>query len=112
VDTAPAQAKVEPPVAAPDAGTALAKGDKGTGRAQKKGMLILSLNPTADVDLYLGKKKVRSLGREPIIKTSIPVGDYRLRIVGPDRKDRWLAVPIKEGETTRMALKLADIPAG
>ena len=112
--TEPADAgvKAETPVAAPDAGTALAKGDKGTGRAQKKGMLILSLNPTADVDLYLGKKKVRSLGREPIIKTSIPVGDYRLRIVGPDRKDRWLAVPIKEGETTRMALKLADIPTG
>jgi serine/threonine protein kinase len=120
----------EPGKAGPDAGTAVAQtpvkteppppvkeDKKGNGAkpertsepavARGKGKLTLVVTPDADV--YRGRKK---LGRTPLFNVELPAGDHTLLVVGPDKKKRVLAVPIKAGEKLPMRLKLLEIPEG
>jgi serine/threonine-protein kinase len=70
-----------------------------------QGKMTLIISPEAEV--FLGK---RSLGKTPLFNTQLPAGTHLLRIVGPDRKQRMLSVPIEAGKTARHRCALKDIP--
>jgi len=70
-----------------------------------QGKMTLIINPEAEV--FLGK---RSLGKTPLFNTPLPAGTHLLRIVGPDRKQRMLSVPIEAGKTALHRFSLKDIP--
>jgi len=70
-----------------------------------QGKMTLIINPEAEV--FLGK---RSLGKTPLFNTQLPAGTHLLRIVGPDRKQRMLSVPIEAGKTAMHRFSLKDIP--
>ncbi|MFL5347558.1 MAG: serine/threonine-protein kinase [Hyalangium sp.] len=79
------------------------KPSKGSRTAQ--GKMTLVINPEAQV--FLGK---RLLGKTPLFNTPMPVGTNLLRIVGPDKKQRVLSVPIEAGKTALHRFSLNDIP--
>ncbi|WP_224240531.1 serine/threonine protein kinase [Hyalangium gracile] len=128
--TFPEPGQPVPPSAAGDAGAAAgttavveAKGPEAKGAQEEKsppsggedkpsksrrtpeGKMTLIINPEAQV--FLGK---RSLGKTPLFNAPVPVGRNRLRIVGPDKKQRWLPVVIEEGKTTMHRFDLDNIP--
>jgi serine/threonine protein kinase len=70
-----------------------------------QGKMTLIINPEAEV--FLGK---RSLGKTPLFNAQLPAGTHLLRIVGPDRKQRMLSVPIEAGKTAMHRFSLKDIP--
>jgi serine/threonine-protein kinase len=70
-----------------------------------QGKMTLIINPEADV--FLGK---RLLGKTPLFDRQLPAGTHLLRIVGPDRKQRMLSVPIEAGKTAMHRFSLKDIP--
>jgi serine/threonine protein kinase len=102
-----------PASAAPDAGvpaSATAAGTKEDDKPSKsprapQGKVTLIINPEAEV--FLGK---RSLGKTPLFNAQLPAGTHLLRIVGPDRKQRMLSVPIEAGKTAMHRFSLKDIP--
>ncbi|QSQ28463.1 serine/threonine protein kinase [Pyxidicoccus parkwayensis] len=114
----------EPGMPEPDAGSAVAQvkveptppvhEDKGpkTERpteAPVRGKGKLTLVVTPDADVYRGKKK---LGRTPMFNVTLPVGEHKLFIFGPDKKKRVLSVPIQPGKTEKLRLALKEIPEG
>jgi eukaryotic-like serine/threonine-protein kinase len=115
-----------PPEHVPDAGTAVAEadrdgdkdrggkdrdrdGDRDEGRGQRgskrKGEVTLFLDEPAQV--YLNNKL---LGRAPLVKRALPVGQIELILVGEDQKRRVLAVPVEAGKPVRLNLSLKDLP--
>jgi serine/threonine protein kinase len=68
------------------------------------GVLTLVTDPYAKV--YLGK---RYLGDTPLFKINLPAGKLSLKLVGADGRALKLPVEIKQGETTALKLKLAEI---
>ncbi|RJS21231.1 serine/threonine protein kinase [Corallococcus sp. H22C18031201] len=81
--------------------------DEGRNARRAEGKLTLVVLPEADV--YRGKKK---LGRTPLFNVPIPVGTHVLRIVGPDKKERTLTVPVQVGKPAVFKLALQNIPEG
>ncbi len=79
------------------------KPSKGNRGAQ--GKMTLVIIPEAQV--FLGK---RPLGKTPLFNTPMPAGTNLLRIVGPDKKQRVLSVPIEAGKTAMHRFSLNDIP--
>jgi len=121
---------VEQPVALPGAATASGAGaadrldtpaaapgeapapDRVPGSAQAArprvptGALTLLTTPEAAVRL-----RGKALGNTPLFKVPLAVGTHRVELTGPDGKVRLLSVPIRNGETTAMRLKLEELPA-
>jgi serine/threonine-protein kinase len=111
-DSAPSSEAAPPPASPP--ATEAAKAPASTGetaaeappaRPGKQGLLTLVTLPEAEV--FLGK---RSLGKTPLFKKPVPVGQLRLILQGQDGKRRELFVPVEQGELTKFNLPLADLP--
>ncbi|WP_245814289.1 serine/threonine-protein kinase [Cystobacter ferrugineus] len=74
-------------------------------RPGKQGLLTLVTLPEAEVFL-----NGRSLGKTPLFKKPVPVGQLRLFLQGQDGKRRELFAPIEQGKLTKLNLSLADLP--
>jgi serine/threonine-protein kinase len=74
-------------------------------RPGKQGLLTLVTLPEAEVFL-----NGRSLGKTPLFKKPVPVGQLRLFLQGQDGKRRELFAPIEQGKLTTFNLSLADLP--
>ncbi|WNG13278.1 serine/threonine-protein kinase [Cystobacter fuscus] len=74
-------------------------------RAAKQGLLTLVTRPEAEVFL-----NGRSLGKTPLFKKPVPVGQLRLLLQGQDGKRRELFVPVEQGKPAVLNLTLADLP--
>ncbi|MFP2901882.1 serine/threonine protein kinase [Corallococcus sp. 4LFB] len=72
---------------------------------KSKGEVTLFLDEPAEV--FLNNK---SLGRAPLVKRLLPVGQAELILVGADKKRRLLAVPVEAGNPVRLNLKLRELP--
>jgi serine/threonine-protein kinase len=83
--------------------------DATTNRSSRKG------KARGEVTLFLDEPaeiffKNKSLGRAPLVKHSLPVGQAELVLVGEDKKRRVLAVPVEAGKPVRLNLKLRELP--
>ncbi|ATB34645.1 serine/threonine protein kinase [Cystobacter fuscus] len=87
------------------ASTAEATGAASPARPAKQGLLTLVTRPEAEVFL-----NGRSLGKTPLFKKPVPVGQLRLLLQGQDGKRRELFVPIEQGKPAVLNLTLADLP--
>nr|WP_326491721.1 protein kinase [Myxococcus stipitatus] len=109
VATAPKATPTRPRQDAPD------EDDKPTPRAQgpSQGKVVFAVVPMADVFLeQAGKKGRKKLPRNAVYNLTLPAGNHRLIVVGDDKKQRVVNVPVKAGETERLRLSLEDIPEG
>ncbi|EPX64150.1 serine/threonine protein kinase [Cystobacter fuscus DSM 2262] len=87
------------------ASTGEAAGATAAARPAKQGFLTLVTRPEAEVFL-----NGRSLGKTPLFKKPVPVGQLRLLLQGPDGKRRELFVPVEQGKPAVLNLPLADLP--
>jgi serine/threonine protein kinase len=101
----PEPADASPPAPEATKAPASTEGGAAPARPGKQGWLTLVILPEAEVFL-----NGRSLGKTPLFKRPVPVGQHRLRIQGKDGKRRELSVPIEQGKTAQFKLSLADIP--
>ena len=82
-----------------------ATSNRGSRKGKGKGEVTLFLDEPAEI--FLNNK---SLGRAPLVKRSLPVGQAELILVGEDKKRRVLAVPVETGKPVRLNLKLRELP--
>ncbi|RKG88344.1 serine/threonine protein kinase [Corallococcus sp. CA049B] len=82
-----------------------ATANRGSRGRKGKGEVTLFLDEPAEI--FLNNK---SLGRAPLVKKSLPVGQAELILVGEDKKRRVLAVPVEAGKPVRLNLKLRELP--
>ncbi|WNG22628.1 protein kinase [Cystobacter fuscus] len=87
------------------ASTGEAAGTAPSARPAKQGLLTLVTRPEAEVFL-----NGRSLGKTPLFKKPVPVGQLRLLLQGQDGKRRELFVPVEQGKPAVLNLPLADLP--
>ncbi|NPC73613.1 serine/threonine protein kinase [Corallococcus exiguus] len=82
-----------------------ATSNRGSRKGKGKGEVTLFLDEPAEI--FFNNK---SLGRAPLVKRSLPVGQAELVLVGEDKKRRVLAVPVETGKPVRLNLKLRELP--
>lgn len=100
----PAQEAVEP--AAPPAPEPPRPAPPPSPAAARSGTLTLVTEPPAEV-----RRKGQVLGRSPLFKVPLPVGEQVLILVGEDGLPRRLKVPIHRDQNTALRLELDELPA-